>query len=168
MQTETSRTLEHTDKFLFVCLVCFQDPGSRGWEWYFLCVCLPVSAKRWNNCLSVCGKQVQYNRKDHTDYIFVCLRTCVCLMTGTACICICMSVVCLVNFLLWGMKLLQWGQKRQTYNWQRGDTVMTSSLPLLVSLVYSTLLPHSLPNRQTSKMPPLTQTPIACCWKLSC
>lgn len=84
-------------------LVCFQDPGCCGWEWYFLCVCLLV-------CLSIkppvrlVGASGVCNRKGHTAYVFIYLWMYVCLMTAIAFICMYTSVDCLVVWFLWGIE----------------------------------------------------------------
>lgn len=75
--------------------------------------------------------QVRSNRQSHRGFFF-CLWTAVWLITVTACICICMFPVVL-RAPLQPLQTLQPGQ-RAAHNWEKGDVIMTSSLPLLISL----------------------------------
>lgn len=75
--------------------------------------------------------QVRSNRQSHRGFFF-CLWTAVWLITVTACICIWMFPVVL-RAPLQPLQTLQPGQ-RAAHNWEKGDVIMTSSLPLLISL----------------------------------
>lgn len=85
--------------------------------------------ERWNTYPSLCWKKEQYNRQGHTNYIFIHLRRSLFSISSIACLCMCMCVVCLANLFPGEWKYYNLG----------GAAVITSSLTLFVSLIYSIL-----------------------------